>query len=1116
MSQPQSQVVNEILKYLQAFFDPQTPPDTKKQMENALMHYKSLPESWEIGRYFLLNSTNDYALWFSASIYEVVVLKHWDSLSQERKKDHRVFLFQYLISKYQGLPPFVFKKICEVVVLIGKREWPHEDSAFLSNILNLFGNHETRELGVHLLKVISEEFSSDRHDIYYHRKQELKKHFIDASPRILNFLSTLLSQIFQENTTVDTQETLPPVHIPQQFIETTRLYKISTSPSSPSTPPHVSPSTSPVHSFFPSQPRMDPKVQRLASLIFDTLLHLVGWLPLNSLLSLELIDTLMKYVRLCEGTSNFISSPNSSPTLQGWRGGVLSGQSLLCLIEILSRNFIPPEFEPFLTLTFFQIFALLQYFAISPASISKLDSEYLSKITQFISIFLNNHLKRIESHHAFPILPFLQSLVHYTLSQPTSDDYLSSLSICQFFLEYLHTTYAESISPSPNAAPENPLNKYRDLLVAFGSELLRRMQFRYNYSRLSELQDESDFEDYFSERDEDQEEENSHEESDFDKHFTNSLEVLALIVDLYPESFNHFIIPNFRTAYEAFIQNYQSVTSNDEKQRESVSCLIKDMITLCRVIGREASEHLCLYFQQTLSSVHLVLQALFTLQSTIFQNIDSLRVSKDIILLGAEILGTFRAFSPWLFVYWTSTKQNGADNPEFLALLSGLFDLCVAMFTTSVPESISRSSSHFLLSLTSSGKLVCLLKLPSLSSFVSNVHSIMQPLSISVQIDVFLSMSDIIFMAKPSQSNSSQEWESVSNNFKHFVSNITHQYIQLSESSGLLQNYNNPNIVSIVTRTVRIMKSLLYHSKSSGKGKIENQILYQSLQPALSPTLKLAQIYVDAVQTQILTKMIELFCALLEVSPSSLEPGFLQQTFIFLFSVVNDQTLPTRLRPSEYVTLVVKFLKILSLIVEDTRSSFQTYLHGIVSFITNDAYPNLIENQSPHPDIKIHFHMLLYQLYLNHFWKNLSQTDQNADSEQQTILRLFEIWVSSLRDTEINVVSKNLEHFDNLNSKRKLFSRPVFLQYFYRSFLSSLFNTLLSKSQNILKEEMIKTIYSVASVDFQRYSQQFVIPFLCEEQKLNQEGQQHFGKLLTSDSDFPTFSLNLTDRKSVV
>ncbi len=201
----------------------------------------------------------------------------------------------------------------------------------------------------------------------------------------------------------------------------------------------------------------------------DAFLQLVGWIPLNEILKTAQIDVLFRFVKLYNGDTSL--------------------SALACVIEILSKNYVPAELTEFLKHIFHH--SLLILMQLTSTNLKHLDEGYapqemflthdrfLNRFTQFLNLFIVNHIRRIEfSTVSFPTIEFLSVLFKYSFIQPSIEGQLACLEIWTAFLDFL-------ISLKEEKTPVHP--KYMNGLLAFFTEVLKTVQFSLNAQKLSTL-----------------------------------------------------------------------------------------------------------------------------------------------------------------------------------------------------------------------------------------------------------------------------------------------------------------------------------------------------------------------------------------------------------------------------------------------------------------------------------------------------------------------------------------------------------------------------------------------------------------------------------------------------
>lgn len=98
---------------------------------------------------------------------------------------------------------------------------------------------------------------------------------------------------------------------------------------------------------------------------------------------------------------------------------------------------------------------------------------YMEKMTEFLQLFITNHMKRMESSSKFPVNTLLEVLCHHTFQQAsTVNGYLRCLDVW--------TTLLESTQ-----------SRYSAVALALAERILQKMSFKLNARVLRDLDTES-------------------------------------------------------------------------------------------------------------------------------------------------------------------------------------------------------------------------------------------------------------------------------------------------------------------------------------------------------------------------------------------------------------------------------------------------------------------------------------------------------------------------------------------------------------------------------------------------------------------------------------------------
>src|SRR5690606_9774844 len=121
----------------------------------------------------------------------------------------------------------------------------------------------------------------------------------------------------------------------------------------------------------------------------------------------------------------------------GLSSSIFSESAISCINELLSRNFVPKNYEGFVLTVASHMRDILGRIVSTPDA-STLDPEYLSGFIHFMQVFLKNHLKRVEKFEDFPMNMFLTDFYKFTFLQGNGgENLLYALDVWILFVDYI-------------------------------------------------------------------------------------------------------------------------------------------------------------------------------------------------------------------------------------------------------------------------------------------------------------------------------------------------------------------------------------------------------------------------------------------------------------------------------------------------------------------------------------------------------------------------------------------------------------------------------------------------------------------------------------------------------
>ncbi|XP_078274097.1 exportin-6 isoform X3 [Rhinoraja longicauda] len=1055
------------------FFHSCTTNERKREIEELLNNFAQQIGAWQHCIYFLSNTRNEYVMMYNLTVFENLINKMWLGVPSQDKMEIRSCLPKLLLAHHKTMPYFIRNKLCKVIVDIGRQDWPMFYHDFFSSTLQLIQAPSTTPLGLIMLKTTSEELAYPREDLSVARKEELRKLLLDQVPAVLGLLTgDLLSSL---------------LHAPLAA-------KLLNQPI----------------------PILDPESEHVCSLALDCLTHLFSWIPLSTSITPALITTIFHFARFgCDTRAKKLVAVNGNGhnnNLMPERGklGVLA---MSCINELMSKNCVPVEFEEYLLRMFQQTFYLLQKITKEnnahsiKSRLEELEESYVEKFTDFLRLFVSVHLRRIESNSQFPVVEFLGLLFKYTFHQPSHEGYFSCLDIWTIFLDYLTSKIKSRL-----ADRDEVLNRYKGALVMLLTEILHRVQFRYNQAQLEELDDET--------LDDDQ-------QTEWQRYLRQSLEVVAKVMELLPSHAFSTIFPILQDNLEVYLGLQQFVVTTGQVHRLNITaendcrrlhCSLRDLSSLLQTSGRLAEYFIGDVFAGRFNDALRIVERLVEVTSYGSQiklydmetAVPSV-LKPDLIDVHAQSLAALQAYSHWLAQFYSEVQR---QNPEqFVSLISTAMEATAPLISSKVPEKLLLSACHLLLSLATTVRPVFLVRIRAVQKIFDRItDGSARQLPQEGKVLVCRALSNMLLLPWPNLPENEQQWAGRSTNHANLISTLTREYRQLKDTAGLSQSKVALGATkAIVQDTLSILRYIV--ENVSGEVTKSRQICYQSLQESVQVSLALFPVFIH--QPGITDEMLNFFLTLLQGLRVQMGVPFTEQiiqTFLNMFT--REQLAESILEEgSGGCRVVEKFLKILQVVVQEPGQVFKPVLPSIISLCMEQVYPIVAERSSP--DVKMELFELLYQILHNN-WRFFFKSSVLASVQRGTAEELMENeaqFVSAMQafgqsflQPDIQIFKQNLFYLETLNTKHKLYHKKIFRTTMLFQFVNVLLQVLVHKSHDLLQEEIGIAVYNMASVDFSSFYAAFLPHFLANCDGVDSNQRTVLGRNFKMDRDLPSFT----------
>ncbi|XP_043273966.1 exportin-6 [Venturia canescens] len=970
------------------FFSSGATNERIRTIEQSLHEFTSQNTSWKPCLHFLSSTNNHYVSMFALSTLETTIGRRWPILPWEARALIRSTL--YTLSLEHRVAPFVRNKVVKLVVDIAKHDWPHFYPDFFPNILQLLNHKHTRLLGLVYLKTASEELATPREDLPIQRKTEL-----------LRLLSA------QASVTMDTLTGL--------LNETTK----GQNRSGTATPP---PSPTSGQSLPPVRPVLD--VEGLATgsnevciAILEVLAHLFSWIVPTDLISENLLNAIF-------ACAKYHDSMNS-------RQIEMAVKAMSTVNELLYRPCSPNITDRLLLQIFENGVGLFQLME----RLDSIDESYMEKTTEFLQLFVTNHLKRVESCSKFPVNTFLEVLYHHTFQQcSTISGYLRCLEVWTVLLESTQSRYGE-------------------VALALGERIFQKISFKLDARTLKTL---------------DTEILDENEETEWQHFLRCNIECLAKIADIAP-------IPIFTLLYRSWrqdltiygelggaVSNGQVILLNDN-EASNVHAHLRDLASTTQALARlytlfigDEEES-----NQSLGG-ELVIQTLdacdFARDNQLYRAaLQPAAIVLDLIEVHSQLLASLQAWCHWIAKRPEKMKEN---------LCHRCVECCMWALTCSrscevPPSNLIHSAAHLLQSVTAILRpnlwdqttfrdLLCV------GSYPCSKPDTVKVLRRALVNGIVLASGDAAVRQRL----------------------MGTMVMALSEPLGH-HGQTIPSESTVSSAIVPITQMLEDCCSSSSTIK---KMLHSCLEATVNRVLELLPHLIRSQST--CENLMSFLHATFLVLQQQLGPEFTQnavQGMLLIYTRENITAGPA----------LDQLLEILILVVSAPSSAFKAFVPSVTSLCLGQVWPAIGNDLSSHPDTTLVL-LRLFHSILMHRWQyfynaSVLRTFGHPDGDEpvehkEELVAILEAFGQALLQPDVNIFRQSLQSLEQLNSRWRLYQRSVFKSHLLERFLMALFTVLFQRSHNLLADEIAVAIHSLASVNIASFFGNFLPNFLtsCE------------------------------------
>lgn len=1108
MAQSEAELLKALEHLMEEFFNGSTTNARKHEIQTQLNSFSSQRESWKPCIYFVANSTSQYVSMYSLSTIESVINRQWVSLEWEHRVQLKGALYTFFVEQDNSVPNAIRNKLAKLLVDIARFDWPHFYPDFFNNILQLLQGDGGRQLlGLILLRTASEELMSPRPDLSSYRKEELTRLFQQRIPQVFQILTSVLCNLSSKPRHSATAT--PPPSPTQQSVAST------------ATPELVARRLAAAASCD------DTDGKRRARAALATLQHLFTWAPLPQVDGV-LVTAVFEYTNI----SSYAQEDDDMCVL-----------AMSTLNELLYRKCTPAGSQNLFKQLYHHTVQLLR--DISCPSTGKLDTigqDFMEKLSELLSLLVEQHLWRLECESGFSALDLLALLYQLTMRLPSAQCYMHCLGVWAAFIKQIK--------------PENAM-KYSEALLGLVSAVLNKLQFSCNFAQLDETNN-VDVDD--------------NNETEWQIFLNTSVEIVAMIAEYAPlETLNNVAVP-WRVANDLYQLIHRRLVGDNNNgaarhldlapaERHRVHCALRDLTSLTQTAARLAavlinvSETDQNRYQMEIAPVldSLVEQLLhsaalatdfrwYTLtQDDVFR--------EDFTEVHVHLLAAMKTFALHRF---STTPTSTNDQQQYYIHLLSVLALPVLstpnqqqqgvgnnVFVVTFPPRVELAAAHLLRTLcgTALQPAQVIGSVPPMGEYI---RALVQQRggSGSTHGRSDLVMCGVVESAvaaaliRPWWVGSSGDGTSMFRGSdvppetirqplqQLFFDGLTLEFRQIDVSHGNAAMLE-VRVRDIVARTLPSLSEVV--SYCSAYPTSSKKLLHCGLKNTIDQTLVVFPVY--SRNSEISDKILSFFLTVLSVLQQQIGIETTTRAVqVFLDVAISEHQ-------SKTVSSLDKLLQILQIVVEAPGSSYKNFLPSILQLCMQNVYPLVINQANENPDVIVALLSLLHSILL-HRWSyfytsqvrlghspgcsdlpeppqsNTSSGDASANQPHQMVA-VLQVFGQSLLQPDINAFRASLVALEHLNAKWKLYSKTLFKDQLLSQFLTVLMHSVLNKTHNLLMDDIFQAVYNMASVDFGDFFSTFLINFIQSMDGLAQTQRDSLLQAFTKETDMPTFVLNL-------
>jgi len=1038
-------------------FDPELSPKKKNELDNILNEFLSDNKSYQKVEFLLKTTMNDNVRFYCLNIYEDYITTRWHYLEVDEKLEIRNFLYNYLKDNNSTQSRLITNKGIKIIVNIAKRDWPSDWPELIPDLLKLNNSFDELKFSFSVIKTISEEFTSSREDINASRKIELKQLFIENVPliihRMMEYLNSIYKDVFIMNkgSPLNTNGTFEP----NSFMlspgtsnvnsELNKLPIVGISPTTFNPENNLFNFPSPVESNM-DNPNMDIQRKEICILILENLNQFFTYIPFSKeYINTNYLNIILKYAQLYQDDMVDL--------------GILA---MSCINEIFSKNYVPIQFISIILDVASHTFNILKNLSV----LKNIDNTYIKKFTEHLGLFITQHLKRAETYKDFPINDFLVLFLNYTNAQPDIFSFHRCLTLWLSLLEY----FTDHVKDNENEKMK--IECYQSVILQFMEQLFLKARFSSDEYYLKAYNDKNEDIEYQTELD----------------HFDNDCaDIVLKLSELYPEAVLQKLLGLFFNDF----QHLQSETTFN-----AVKNYARDMKLTLQCFGQIAYLFTT-EFENNFNSTFQLIQQFMNALSCCMEN-EIYTKGNAFVKLCVQLYNTIRLQVHWIVKWHTLSQNNEKSMKEFMQFLDGIVNLCILGFNEKCSDILMSASASLLNSITSTVRPSKLLVEPSIQGYLSVINNQSLKWSIPIKQQIYGAFVNIFTLPGLNQTPTEDEWIERTKALSQFIEQFGEVYNNLISHENFVSSmsYTKDESRLLIIHTLTIFSGILKSvQKETSNSKTT---VFEALKKYLPATFNLLQPYIN--DGEILLSIFDFLLNLFDSLQKQIGLPVISKTVNMFFNILNENQITSIMFGDKNdADALIKFIQLLTVLAEDTSKTIYPILPDIISYSINVIFKKCFATETPNLEIiQYSYYELIEKILINqwrYFFPNSiikSMINKNTDIEQDhrnEFIDFLNIILYSFKGKDINCIKKNITTLNLSNEKCNLFSQEVFRDSLMVNYLDVLFEILLNKSLDFLRDDIIQIVYLIISNNFEIYTTSYIQHLLSEKCRNFSENQ---------------------------